>query len=219
MPLLPPAHSRIRMCFLFDAEMMLYEHQSTWNPNMPLRDLIYISRLLEKYVNKESLYASTLVKISAPRFVTFYNGSANAPEDITLKLSDAFEERKGKEGAQPELELKVRFLNINEGQNQELMERCRSLREYSEFVSRIRKYAAEGTEIEEAVDRTVTECIAEGKAESVLLALEMKGSVSGQLRAHILAETDVPVLEEWLKAAIEADTIRDFRDKTGLKES
>ena len=102
-------------------------------------------------------------------------------------------------GAQPELELRVRFLNINEGQNQELMERCRSLREYSEFVSRIRKYAAEGTGIEEAVDRTVTECIAEGKAESVLLALEMKGSVSGQLRAHILAETDVPVLEEWLK--------------------
>ena len=99
------------------------------------------------------------------------------------------------------------------------MERCRSLREYSEFVSRIRKYAAEGTGIEEAVDRTVTECIAEGKAESVLLALEMKGSVSGRLRAHILAETDVPVLEEWLKAAIEADTIRDFRDKTGLKES
>ena len=122
-------------------------------------------------------------------------------------------------GAQPELELRVRFLNINEGQNQELMERCRSLREYSEFVSRIRKYAAEGTGIEEAVDRTVTECIAEGKAESVLLALEMKGSVSGQLRAHILAETDVPVLEEWLKAAIEADTIRNFRDKTGLKES
>lgn len=122
-------------------------------------------------------------------------------------------------GAQPELELRVRFLNINEGQNQELMERCRSLREYSEFVSRIRKYAAEGTGIEEAVDRTVTECIAEGKAESVLLALEMKGSVSGQLRAHILAETDVPVLEEWLKAAIEADTIRDFIDKTGLKES
>ena len=122
-------------------------------------------------------------------------------------------------GAQPELELRVRFLNINEGQNQELMERCRSLREYSEFVSRIRKYAAEGAGIEEAVDRTVTECIAEGKAESVLLALEMKGSVSGQLRAHILAETDVPVLEEWLKAAIEADTIRDFRDKTGLKES
>ena len=122
-------------------------------------------------------------------------------------------------GAQPELELRVRFLNINEGQNQELMERCRTLREYSEFVSRIRKYAAEGTGIGEAVDRTVTECIAEGKAESVLLALEMKGSVSGQLRAHILAETDVPVLEEWLKAAIEADTIRDFRDKTGLKES
>ena len=255
--------------FLLDAEMMLYEHQSTWNPNMPLRDLIYISRLLEKYVNKESLYASTLVKIPAPRFVTFYNGSASAPENITLKLLDAFEERKGKEGAEPELELKVRFLNINEGQNQELMERCRSLREYSEFVSRIRKYAAEGTGIEEAVDRMVTECIAEGiladflrsqraevvamsifeyneeeelkklcraeyrkgkmdgrvegkaegKAESVLLALEMKGSVPEWLRDRILAETDVRLLEDWMRTAIGADTIDAFREKTELKES
>ena len=253
--------------FLLDAEMMLYEHQSTWNPNMPLRDLIYISRLLGKYVNKESLYASTLVKIPAPRFVTFYNGSANAPEDVTLKLSDAFEERmgEGKEGAEPELELKVRFLNINQGQNQELMGKCRSLREYSEFVTRIRRYAAEGTAIEEAVDRTVTECITEGiladflrnqrtevvavsifeyneeeelkklgraeyrkgktdgrvegKAESVLLALEMKASVPEWLRARISEETDVPVLEEWLRAAIETDTIEGFRDRTGLKET
>ena len=150
--------------FLLDAEMMLYEHQSTWNPNMPLRDLIYITRLLEKYVNRESLYASTLVRIPAPHFVVFYNGSSDASEDVILKLSDAFEERKGsqQEKKEPELELKVHFLNINQGHNEELMKRCRSLREYSEFVSRIRRYAAGKTAIEEAVDRAVTECIAEG---------------------------------------------------------
>ena len=150
--------------FLLDAEMMLYEHQSTWNPNMPLRDLIYITRLLEKYVNRESLYASTLVRIPAPHFVVFYNGSSDASEDVILKLSDAFEERKGsqQEKKEPELELKVHFLNINQGHNEELMKRCRTLREYSEFVSRIRRYAAGKTAIEEAVDRAVTECIAEG---------------------------------------------------------
>lgn len=65
------------------------------NPNMPLRDLIYIKRLLEKYVNRESLYASTLVRILAPRFVVFYNGSSDAPEDVILRLSDDFEEKRG----------------------------------------------------------------------------------------------------------------------------
>ena len=145
--------------FLLDAEMMLYEHQSTWNPNMPLRDLIYITRLLEKYVNRESLYASTPVRIPAPHFVVFYNGSSDVSEDVILKLSDAFEERKGShlERKEPELELKVHFLNINQGYNEELMERCRTLREYSEFVARIRRYAAGETAIEEAVDRAVTE--------------------------------------------------------------
>ena len=252
--------------FLLDAEMMLYEHQSTWNPNMPLRDLFYISRLLEKYVSGESLYASTLIKLPAPHFVVFYNGSQDAPEDLTLRLSDAFEGRKGypQGRKEPELELKVRFLNINRGHNEGLMKRCRTLREYSEFVSRIRQYADGKTAIEEAVDRAVTECIAEGiladflrsqraeviamsifeyneeeelkkygqaeyrsgeingkaegKAESVILALEMKGTVPEQLKDRIFSEKDISLLEDWLKAAIGADTIETFMDRTGLKE-
>ena len=246
--------------FLLDAEMMLYEHQSTWNPNMPLRDLIYITRLLEKYVNRESLYASTPVRIPAPHFVVFYNGSSDVSEDVILKLSDAFEERKGShlERKEPELELKVHFLNINQGYNEELMERCRTLREYSEFVARIRRYAAGETAIEEAVDRAVTECIAEGiladflrsqraevvavsifeyneeeelkkfgraeyrsgeikgKAESVILALEMKGPVSEQMKKRIFSERDISLLEDWMRMAIEADTVEAFLVRTGL---
>ena len=246
--------------FLLDAEMMLYEHQSTWNSNMPLRDLIYITRLLEKYVNRESLYASTPVRIPAPHFVVFYNGSSDVSEDVILKLSDAFEERKGShlERKEPELELKVHFLNINQGYNEELMERCRTLREYSEFVARIRRYAAGETAIEEAVDRAVTECIAEGiladflrsqrtevvavsifeyneeeelkkfgraeyrsgeikgKAESVILALEMKGPVSEQMKKRIFSERDISLLEDWMRTAIEADTVEAFLVRTGL---
>ena len=246
--------------FLLDAEMMLYEHQSTWNPNMPLRDLIYITRLLEKYVNRESLYASTPVRIPAPHFVVFYNGSSDVSEDVILKLSDAFEERKGShlERKEPELELKVHFLNINQGYNEELMERCRTLREYSEFVARIRRYAAGETAIEEAVDRAVTECIAEGiladflrsqraevvavsifeyneeeelkkfgraeyrsgeikgKAESVILALEIKGPVSEQMKKRIFSERDISLLEDWMRTAIEADTVEAFLVRTGL---
>ena len=129
--------------FLLDERMTLYEHQSTWNPNMPLRDLIYIARLMEKYVNKRSLYQSGQIRLPAPHFVVFYNGKEEKPEDATIKLSDAYLQKE----EEPELELKVRYLNINQGCNRELMERCRTLREYSEFVSRIRKYAVGETAI------------------------------------------------------------------------
>ena len=140
--------------FLFDSEMNLYEHQSSFNPNMPLRDLLYIARQLEKYVVGKTLYSSNLVQIPVPRFVVFYNGTQEQPESRLLKLSDAFE----KEVTSPELEVTVTMLNINLGNNRELMEKCRTLREYCLFVECIRKYAAE-MDIAEAVDRAVTECI------------------------------------------------------------
>ena len=140
--------------FLFDSEMNLYEHQSSFNPNMPLRDLLYIARQLEKYVVGKTLYSSNLVQIPVPRFVVFYNGTQEQPERRGLRLSDAFE----KEVTSPELEVTVTMLNINLGNNRELMEKCRTLREYCLFVECIRKYAAE-MDIAEAVDRAVTECI------------------------------------------------------------
>ncbi|RGE58496.1 RpnC/YadD family protein [Eisenbergiella massiliensis] len=143
--------------FLLDSEMNLYEHQGSYNPNMPLRDLVYIAKQLEKYTRDETIYSSTLVKIPVPRFVVFYNGTDGQPERQILRLSDAFE----KETSEPELELKVLMLNINFGHNKELMEKCRTLREYSQYVDRVRKYAKR-MRIEEAVERAVTECIREG---------------------------------------------------------
>ncbi|HIY60671.1 MAG TPA: hypothetical protein H9831_08350 [Candidatus Eisenbergiella pullistercoris] len=247
--------------FLLDERMTLYEHQSTWNPNMPLRDLLYIARLMEKSVNKRSLYQSELIKIPTPHFVVFYNGKEKKPEDTTIKLSDAFLQKE----KEPELELKVRYLNINRGCNPELMERCRTLREYSEFVARIRKYAVGETAIGEAVDRAVTECIEEGiladflsgqraeviamsifeyneeeemkklrrgeqeigerrgkvggKAESVLEVLALHGQVPEYVKSHILAEDDMKVLSAWLREAAKAESVEDFLEKTGLKES
>ena len=140
--------------FLFDSEMSLYEHQSSVNPNMPLRDLFYIARQLEKYVIGKTLYSSKLVQIPVPRFVVFYNGTQEQPERRVLRLSDAFE----KKVSSPELEVTVTMLNINPGNNRELMEKCRTLREYCMFVECIRKYA-EQMDIGEAVERAVTECI------------------------------------------------------------
>ncbi len=143
--------------FLLDSELNLYEHQSSYNPNMPLRDLIYIAKQLEKYTRDETIYSSTLVKIPAPRFVVFYNGTDKQPDRQILRLSDAFE----KAAAEPELELKVLMLNINFGCNKDLMDKCRTLREYAQYVDQVRKYARI-MRIEEAVDRAVTECIKEG---------------------------------------------------------
>ena len=106
-------------------EEKLYEHQASLNPNMPLRDLLYIARQYEKYVKGKSLYADRRLKIPTPNFVVFYNGTDVQPERRILKLSDSFE----KETDDPKLELKVLQLNINDGKNKELMERRRTLRE------------------------------------------------------------------------------------------
>ena len=127
---------------------------------MPLRDLLYIARLLEKHVNagNRSIYSSSLIRIPAPRFVVFYNGQRRAEEHTVMKLSDAFE----KPETNPALELRVRLVNINPGASPELMERCRTLREYSEFVARIRKHIDEEASIREAVEQAVSECIREG---------------------------------------------------------
>ena len=79
--------------FVFDFELMLYEHQSTINPNMPLRDLFYVTDILQKRTYDKDLYGSKLIRIPSPRFVVFYNGTEPRPERQTLKLSDAYEKK------------------------------------------------------------------------------------------------------------------------------
>lgn len=143
--------------FIFAFQMHLYEHQSTYNPNMPLRDLFYIARLYEKMMKDQTLYSSTIVKIPTPRFMVFYNGTREQPERQILKLSDAFQipvER-------PELELEVTMLNINLGYNKELMEQCKTLKDYMLYVEKVREYAKK-MELNQAVEKAVEESIAEG---------------------------------------------------------
>lgn len=75
--------------FVFDFELLLYEHQSTCNPNMPLRDLFYITRVLQNRTENKNLYSKTLIKIPTPRFVVFYNRMDFQPEQQLLYLSNA----------------------------------------------------------------------------------------------------------------------------------
>ena len=146
--------ARNDLSFLIDSRMPLYEHQSTYNPNLPLRDLHYVSDLLSVKTREDNLYGSKLIKIPTPQFVVFYNGTAPQPERKVLKLSDAFEIQQ----EEVSLELKVLVLNINPGYNTELMEKCKTLRDYMCYVDKMRTYVKEMS-IEQAVERAINECI------------------------------------------------------------
>ncbi len=148
------------VAFLLDNRLSLYEHQSTWNPNIPLRDLFYVSRTYQGLVKDETLYSSKRLKLPAPHFLVFYNGTEEREERSILKLSDSFEDA-GTQKEEPNLELKVLVLNINQGNNKELLEVCQTLREYMIFVDRIRLYT-KTMELDAAAERAVDECIQEG---------------------------------------------------------
>ena len=97
------------LAFILETSIYLYEHQSTLNPNIPLRDLFYISIEYQKYINNRSLYSTVLQKIPAPKFMVFYNGTDEVEDRVELRLSSAYEHLSG----EPDLELKVLMLNVN----------------------------------------------------------------------------------------------------------
>ncbi|EPF28229.1 hypothetical protein C5N99_10510 [Treponema medium] len=121
-------------CLVDDKIIVLAEHQSTINENMPLRFLQYIARLYEKLQKPTDRYLRTLSKIPTPEFYVFYNGIEDYPETITLKLSDAFITKP----EQVPLELTVRVLNINKDKGGEILKTCKTLDEYSLFVEEVR---------------------------------------------------------------------------------
>ena len=151
------------LAFIIDTNLFLYEHQSSFTPNMPLRNLFYISAEYQKLVNKKSLYSSALQKIPAPNFIVFYNGMDKKEDRWENCLSEAYENLFG----EPKLELKVVTLNINEGRNRELLEQCQILREYAAYVALVRKYA-KSMELEAAVEKAVDKCIHDGILEEFL---------------------------------------------------
>lgn len=144
------------LAFILDMNLYLYEHQSTINPNIPLRDLFYIAAEYQRLVDKKSLYSSALQKIPNPHFIVFYNGSMPIEDCCTSRLSDAFYHVTDK----PSLELVVTTFNVNAGHNTELMSQCRILREYSIYVAKVRALT-EQMPVDAAVQKAVAECIHE----------------------------------------------------------
>ena len=151
---------------IIDMMMQLYEHQSTVNPNMPLRNLFYVSDLLQKYIYEEGIdiYSRKQIKIPTPKFVVFYNGDEEQPERKEILLSKALSANTG----ETNMELVVLQININKGQNEELKAACKTLQEYAEFTERAREHRKE-MELEDAIRTTIDECIRDGILKDFLL--------------------------------------------------
>ena len=162
------------------------EHMSTINRNMPLRCLMYVGRAYEQLVDSKARYRTTLVKIPTPEFYVFYNGEKEQPLEQVLTLSDAFMNPVGENS----VELKVKVININSDKAHGILDKCGILREYSQFISMVRKYSEE----ESAIKKAIKECIEKG-----ILAdyLKRKGSeVENMLIAEYSYEEDIQVKQE-----------------------
>ena len=222
---------------LIDMRIQLYEHQSTVNPNLPFRDLMYVCEQYEKYTIKKDLYSRRLVKLSTPRFVVFYNVREEQPERKELYLSTAFEIPE----EDPALELRVTQLNINPGYNEELLRKCPALFEYMEYVNCVWTYQADGDTLRDAVSKAVDDCIRDdilkefllqNKAEVVKMTIfeydeeQHKQTIhdegyeegydsgygSGELRGKVLAYSECGLSPENIskKLVISVDDVRDI---------
>nr|WP_294151809.1 hypothetical protein [uncultured Clostridium sp.] len=142
------------LSFIIDSRLTLYEHQSTYSPNLPLRCLMYAADLYSVLTREENLYGTKLVKLPTPRFVIFYNGRKDIGDLQEMKLSEAFTVAE----EEYSLELRAILLNINKGHNERLLSACKTLGDYAEYTERVRTYA--GTmSLKNAVERAVEECI------------------------------------------------------------
>ncbi|MDO5575345.1 MAG: hypothetical protein Q4G60_15350, partial [bacterium] len=141
--------------FIIGSQLNLYEHQSTFCGNMPLRGLLYLSSVYQSYIvmHKKNIYGSQQIALPAPRFVVFYNGSQARSEKETLCLSNAFG------GDDSCLECKAIMYNVNYGHNEELMKQCKILEDYSYFIDCIRKYERDKYPLKMAVELATRDCI------------------------------------------------------------
>ncbi|MCC8097353.1 MAG: Rpn family recombination-promoting nuclease/putative transposase, partial [Eubacterium sp.] len=143
------------LSFLVDNKLVvMLEHQSTVNNNMPLRFLLYAAYIYENIIDGKNVYRTRLMKIPEPEFIVIYNGRENYDKKTILKLSDAFYENKHKQ-----LELEVRIININEDKNPEILAKSKSLEGYSKLVGVTEKLRRQGESLDEAINKALKYCI------------------------------------------------------------
>lgn len=140
--------------FIIDSQLVLYEHQSTINYNMPLRDLLYVACIYASLVKNKNIYGSARIPLPEPKFIVFYNGTKKMEEQSVYHLSDAYEKKTGDIA----LDLIVQVININTGFNEELKTKSPTLCQYMQFVDCVRNYQ-KSYPLEEALEYAIDDCI------------------------------------------------------------
>ena len=184
-------HLKNDMSFILDDWQNLFEQQSTFNPNQPLRGFFYFADLYKvKYFGKK-IYSTRLLKIPTPQYIVFYNGTTNMPDRKELRLSDAFQQPT----EQPDIEVVAHMLNINYGHNKELMERCQKLKEYAQFIDIIRHYLKENKQWsnEQAISKAIDDCIQNNILRDILQKERLR------VMASILSEFDEVGYKEMIR--------------------
>ena len=178
------------IAMLIDGKIViLIEHQSTINKNMPFRFLEYIARIYEKITTKDEKFGRKLVKLPIPEFYVFYNGKDDYPTESIMKLSDAFIQFDGDSELKNQLEISVKVININVDKENPILKRCEALKEYSEFIEQVR------SNIENNVPEPFTSAIKEAIKKGFLSDyLNRKSTeVQNMLLAEYDYDTDIAV--------------------------
>ncbi len=173
--------------FLLDSRMHLYEHQSSYNPNMPLRGLFYFVQLYQDYLSSRNvgLFTSSLRKIPTPEYVVFYTGSRELADITELKLSDAFEVPR----SDSKFEWTCKVINLNAEHNAELHKKCKPLYDYCRFVTQVKQNKGAGMSLAAATEAAVDWAI----EENLLNGLFKKER--SQIMGNILYEFDQDLYE------------------------
>ena len=208
--------------FLVDSQMTLFEQQSTYNPNMPLRGLMYFAQLYQMHLSKsgKTLYHSKLVKIPNPKFIVFYNGSKETADIEYLRLSDAFETN----DTTGDFEWTAEMININPGHNETLQKNCKALYNYIQYISRISENKKQGLSgidaVNEAVDWAIKENLLDGffkTQKEEILAMSLTEFNAEEVIQDVRAEgIEIAKLEDAQNFLKEGDSPEKIARCTGL---
>ena len=197
------------VALLVEMRLLMLEHQSTINPNMPLRGLQYYADSMDGYIERKqyNIYGKKRIKIPAPYYYVLYNGREDAPDREELRLSDSFECKT--EG----YEWTASFVNINTNHNRELMEKCPELKGYTKLVEYIRENIDQGMEKEESVDTAVDRCIEEG------YLVDYLRQHIGEARGMLLSGFKEEIYEKGLREEGREGGIKEGRSAENLRIS
>ena len=197
--------------FIINGQIHLFEHQSTFNPNMPLRQFLYLAHIYEGHVHDDnnSLFSSDLVELPTPKLYVFYNGSEQEDEEKTLLLSDSFK-------SEGDVEVRVKMVNINYGHNEELLNKCKQLGEYSWFIAEIRyNQNVQFMNLSDAIDSAIMKMPDDFSIKTVILKHQVE--VKGMLFSEAETEFEMNKLKNHYARVYAEKGLKEGLEK-GLKE-